>query len=64
MSAIARKFDQNIFRILEDGKCIGFASRLSNERWIAVDEHDKRLSKQTFNTPFGVAKWFDERSNT
>ena len=48
-------------RMTIEGKAIGFASQLTNEKWIATDLDGNRISGEQFHTPNKVRRWFFAR---
>ena len=45
--------------IMFEGNVVGFAEKLTTNRWGAYNTEDMRLTCWTFSSPAQVASWFD-----
>lgn len=54
----AKRYSPDFYRLLDGDQIVGFASRLTNNRWIMVDPNDKRIGMQTYDSPTAVAADF------
>lgn len=52
------RYDKDMYRVVNGGVIIGFASRLSNGFWAACDVDDSRLTRKSFVKPKDVMDWF------
>ena len=55
MNAQAVRYDKDCYRIMVGETIVGFALRLTNNRWCMTDTNDKHLSKQSYARPDDVA---------
>jgi hypothetical protein len=54
-----KRFDADDTQILDDGKVVAHALRLTNNRWALFDANDRRLSVgSSFNTSAEAARTF------
>lgn len=52
--------DSNARRIVKGSELVGFAAKLTNDRWAAQDTRERPLTVQTFANPKAVLRWFKE----
>ena len=58
-----KRYDGDCCRIMSDDDAIvGLALRLANDLWGAFDTNERRLTRQSFETPGGVRYWFEQQA--
>ena len=55
------RYDKDCYRVVQAGVIVGFALRLSNDKWSACDLDAFRLTRRQFGKPTEVRDWFATR---
>ena len=58
LGVIVEWANPDCWRVIIDGKIVGFANRMANGGWGAFDPEDRRISPQHFGKPMAVGKHF------
>lgn len=63
MVITAKRYNKDVYRIVKDdgaggGEIVGFAIRLTNEKWSMTDTEDRSLDRVQYGSPKEVAERF------
>jgi len=58
MTITAKRYNADVYRLIEAEQIVGFALRSTNGSWWMTDPNDKRMDRVSYGSPSEVAKCF------
>lgn len=58
MGVVAKRYSSDVYRLMEEGRIVGFALRLANGQWSMTDLEDRKMDDVTYASPGEVARCF------